>query len=79
MHFAGLAKARGQLERAVRLWGVAETLRTDLGFKMLPREQAAYDMELNAVRAPLAKDAFAVAWAEGYAMTMEQAIDYARG
>jgi hypothetical protein len=36
-----------------------------------------YDRTLVAVRAQLSVEAFAAAWAEGQAMTLEQAISYA--
>jgi hypothetical protein len=40
-------------------------------------ERADYERNLDAVRAALDEDAFTAAWADGQAMTTEQAITYA--
>jgi predicted ATPase/class 3 adenylate cyclase len=59
---------------AVRLFGAARALRDTVGDRPNPDEQREYDHLLAAAREQLGEDAFAVAWAEGQAMTMEQAI-----
>lgn len=60
---------QGRLTEAVRLWGAAEAL-----CALLPEERATKARSLAAVRAELGEEAFTVAWAEGQAMTLEQAL-----
>ena len=43
-------------------------------FILAPADRADHDRDVAAVRAALGEAAFAAAWAEGRAMTMEQAI-----
>ena len=61
-------------ERAARLWGAAERLRQAIGCRTAPAARATYERAMAVVRAQLGDDAFAAAWAEGQAMTLEQAI-----
>jgi tetratricopeptide (TPR) repeat protein len=70
-------------ERATRLWSGAQALRATVGLAALrqfdisyplPRNLPADDAGLTTVRAQLSKEAFAAAWAEGQALTLEQAI-----
>jgi len=75
--FAGVASAQGQFERAARFLGAAEALRETLGFHRLPPDQGDYDQRFVSTRAGLGDTAFARAWAEGRAMTLEQAFEYA--
>jgi hypothetical protein len=44
---------------------------------MLFTERVEYDHEVNDLRANMDEMTFAKAWAEGHAMTMEQAIEFA--
>ena len=39
--------------------------------------RSVWEREVTVVRAALSQDAFAAAWAEGRAMTLEQAVAYA--
>ncbi len=48
-----------------------------LEFTFAPYEQPRYDLMIASVRAALGDVAFAAAWAEGRAMSLEQAIAYA--
>jgi tetratricopeptide (TPR) repeat protein len=76
----GLARAAsgtGHYERAVRLFGAAEVLRETLGFHSYPVDQAGHDQCVISTRAAFGDDAFAAVWAEGRAMTLEQAVEYA--
>ena len=76
----GLARAtagQGRAERTTRLFGIAEALRELVGTRLLPTERAGYEHDLAAVRAELGEEAFVEAWAEGLAMSVEQAIAYA--
>jgi predicted ATPase/DNA-binding XRE family transcriptional regulator len=72
----GVAGAVGQAERAARLLSAAETLYDTIGLPW-PEMRADYDRYVAAVRAQLGEATFAAAWAEGQAMTQEQAIAYA--
>jgi predicted ATPase/class 3 adenylate cyclase len=75
--FAGVASATGHYERAARLIGAAVELREILGWQPSPPTQADYDKCSALTRAALGNAAFSAAWAEGRAMTLEQAIEYA--
>jgi hypothetical protein len=77
--FASLASGQAQPERALRLAGAAATLRALLGTPLAPAEQDRLDRWLQSARAALSAEAGVVAWAEGHAMTLEQAIGYALG
>lgn len=75
--FAALAAARGQPRRALRLSGAAAAQHERLDTYRAANIRAWIDRHLAAARAALpAMDADA-AWAEGQAMTLEQAIAYA--
>ena len=63
--------------RAARLFGAAEALRESVCVP-LPRVHCAdYERDVAAARTQLDEATFAVAWAAGQAMTLEQAIAYA--
>ncbi len=47
------------------------------GALITPVERADYDRNIDALRATLSKPKFTNAWAQGRAMTLEQAIEYA--
>ena len=72
--FAFIAKAQEEEERAAQLFGAAEILRENINIPMLSIEQSEYDRAVNDLRANMDAAAFAKAWAEGRALTMEQAI-----
>jgi hypothetical protein len=57
--------------------GAAEALRETIGLPLAPVDRAAYERNVAAVRAQFDAASFAAAWAEGRAMTLEQAIAYA--
>ena len=76
MGLGGVAAARQQPERAARLFGAAIEDNTLISV-MEPAEQADTERCIAAARAQLDETVFAVAWAEGQAMTLEQAIAYA--
>jgi tetratricopeptide (TPR) repeat protein len=75
--FAKLAGVKGQRERAARLLGAAEALREAIGAPMHLPERSDYEQIVTELRSALGDEAFAVAWEEGRAMTLEQAIAYA--
>jgi predicted ATPase/transcriptional regulator with XRE-family HTH domain len=72
--FASLAAMQGQPERAVRLLGWADAAREAIGDFRPPVEQADVDRDLAVIHNLLSDAAFAAAYAEGQAMTMEQAV-----
>jgi non-specific serine/threonine protein kinase len=76
---AGVAGSRGEPTRAARLWGAAEALGEAFAVTVLPAIRPHYDYGglLAAVRAGTDKLAWEAAWAEGRAMTPEQAVQYA--
>jgi len=74
---AALAGSRGQPVRSARLWGAAEALREALGIVFSPVEQRLYGAYIATMRIQLDKTAREVAWAEGQAMTFEEAVEYA--
>ena len=89
--FAALALAQGQpwpspkrdglrfanARRGTVLLAAAEGLAKARGFRLFPWDQAEFDRWRAAARAQLDDAAFVAIWAEGRAMTLEQAIEYA--
>jgi non-specific serine/threonine protein kinase len=75
--FAGLAGARAQGERAAQLWGAAEALRTNIGAPVPPDARPYYERSMAAARARLGEEAWEAAFAEGEAMGLEEAVEYA--
>src|SRR5262249_44961544 len=73
----GLACVAQEYERAARLFGAATQLRDPLGYRSKPADQEFYDRYAATTRARLGEAASATAWAEGQAMPLDQAIDYA--
>jgi tetratricopeptide (TPR) repeat protein len=76
---AGLAARQGQPARAARRFGAAAALRAALGAPLPPGERADYDRDVAVAQAQLDAASFAIAWAAGQALTLEQAIAEALG
>jgi len=74
---ASLAGAQGQPVRSARLWGAAESLRQEIGTILSPVEHYVYEPYIDAARAKLDDVEWEAAWAEGKAITFEEAIEYA--
>lgn len=74
---AEVRESLGELEQAVRIFGTASALRESIGSKMDPVDQPEYDRRLTALRDTLGAEAYEVAWADGYAQTMKQALSSA--
>ncbi len=72
--FAGLASACAQPIPAARLFGAAEAFREAIHLPMQPGERAQYERNVAAVRAILSEEVLKAEWAEGRALTLEQAI-----
>ncbi len=70
---------QGRLEQAVWLFAWADATRRSVDDPRPPVEKADVDRDLDAIRLQLDEAAFAAAWAEGQAMTMEQAVAVALG
>jgi predicted ATPase/class 3 adenylate cyclase/Tfp pilus assembly protein PilF len=75
--FARLAVLQGQPGRAARLFGAAEALGEAIGNTLAPAAQQEYDRSVAGARTALGEQSFVMAWAEGRAMPLEQAIAYA--
>ena len=75
----GLYLAQGDPARAARLYAAAETIRQTIGAPQPPRKIAEYERQVATVRCQLGNEQFATAWAEGQAMTSEQACELAQG
>jgi len=72
--FAGVLGMTSKPEQAARLFGAVKFLLESIG---RPADRKDFDHYLAAVRSQLDETAFAQAWTEGRAMTLEQAVDYA--
>jgi ATP/maltotriose-dependent transcriptional regulator MalT len=73
-NLACLAAAEGEAARALRLGGAAEALREQAGMRLPPGDVAQLERLLAPSRRALGEAARAAAWAEGRAMTVEQAV-----
>ena len=74
---AGVATSLGQHERAARLFGAAEAARETWRTPIRPSQLRGHDRDLAAARPGLAEEAFRAAWAEGRAMPLEEAVNFA--
>ena len=79
LHGLACVAALKQPIRAARLWGAVEGMKEAYGVHLTPitRSVTDYEGRLAGVRSHLQEEAFAVAWAEGKAMSLEGAIEYA--
>jgi tetratricopeptide (TPR) repeat protein len=73
------AEAKGEPERATRLFGAAEALREAVGYQQTPRERALREPYLAAAQSRLERAPWTRAWEEGRSMSFEEAIAYALG
>jgi predicted ATPase/DNA-binding CsgD family transcriptional regulator len=71
---AAVTGMQGQPVGAARLYGFAESLRTLLGAPLPPIDRPSYQRTVAALRAQLDEPTFLKAWAEGKALTLEEAI-----
>jgi hypothetical protein len=70
---AFIANAQGQGSRAARLLGAAESLREASHSPMIPYERAEYEQSVAALRGQASESD----WAEGRALTLDQAVAFA--
>ncbi len=68
---------RSTLLRSARIFGAAEKLRETLAAPVFPFQRRFNERGLAALHVQLDKASLAAAWAEGRAMTLEQAVEYA--
>ncbi len=73
---AGVLGMTGKPEQAALLFGTAKLMAENTGY-LEPADQKDFDHYLKIAREQLDESSFEKAWAEGRAMTMEQAIEYA--
>jgi len=72
---AGIAARRGEPERAARIFGAAEAMGEAASVTIaFPPTRALYEQDLATVRARLDAQAFQASWAEGQAMTVQEAV-----
>ena len=74
-----VAACRGQPVGAARLWGASEAVHEAFDIELSPmaRSFTRYEDNLSAARSQLDEAMFEEAWAEGKAVTIEEAIEYA--
>ncbi|MEB4211154.1 helix-turn-helix transcriptional regulator [Mycobacterium sp. 94-17] len=75
---ARLAAADGNRQYAVRLLGAAAGIRQRMGQPRYPMYQADYDAAVAVIREALGQEGFEAAWAEGTALSVDEAIAYAQ-
>ena len=72
-----MAGAKGEAERAARLWGAAQGLHETKG---IPRDDdflAEADARISAVRSYMEEEAWEEAWHKGRVITLDGAVSYA--
>ena len=74
---AGAANGRHQPLQATRLFGAREAIHESIGSKLDAGLQPIYASLVAQTRAMLGESAFASAWEEGRAMTLDEAVEYA--
>jgi hypothetical protein len=72
--FAALAAARGEGECAARLLGAVDALLPTVGANLPAGFRFERERTLRVLQASLSKGDFAAAWAEGQALTLDQAV-----
>jgi predicted ATPase len=74
---ASVAGARGEAERAARLFAACEALREVMGTPPEPGDSTLQEPYLSAARSQLDETSWQEVWAQGRAMTLDEAISYA--
>jgi hypothetical protein len=72
-----VACAHGHYEHSARLLGAAGALRETFGLRRPPADQVEHERRVASAKVALGETGFEATWAEGRAMTLEQAIEYA--
>ncbi|HLV78751.1 MAG TPA: tetratricopeptide repeat protein, partial [Chthonomonadaceae bacterium] len=71
---AALCKAQSQTQQAVRFFAAAQALSEAISYSRPPLDQEKLDRALETLRSLLGEEAFASAWEQGRAMTLDQAL-----
>ena len=71
------ATLQSQFQRAAAVFAAAAALRAPVGSVIDRVDKPEYDRIVAGLRTALGKEAFAAAWAEGSAMSLEEVIDHA--
>jgi predicted ATPase len=74
---AAVAAAKGETMRAAKLWGATDSLFEKLGLAILEENRQVREQFRDDVQGSPDSDSRAEAWAQGHAMTLEQAVAYA--
>jgi predicted ATPase/DNA-binding CsgD family transcriptional regulator len=76
---ASIAGVEGSIERAARLWGAEEVLleKIEAAVYTYVPDRSLHRSQVAAARSRLDEETFEAAWAEGRAMSLEEAIEYA--
>jgi len=77
--FAKVAHAQRDADRAAYLFGAAESLHRIVGPRLNPLDHHDHASVVAGLRSELGDEVFTTAWAQGRALTTEQAIEYAPG
>ncbi|MFN8500067.1 MAG: helix-turn-helix domain-containing protein [Anaerolineae bacterium] len=72
--FGAIAAAEGRAHHAARLFGAAERVRERVGNSVPNTEMGEYRHNVAVARAQMTEDEFAAAWAEGRAMSLDEAL-----
>ncbi|MGC4043660.1 MAG: tetratricopeptide repeat protein [Armatimonas sp.] len=72
-----ILKNTGIVRHAVMLVAAAEAIRENIGSPLTQQQQAELDTELVSLRSQLSEEEFTTAWAEGSALSWEQAVEFA--
>jgi len=75
--FAAISVAQGKVERAAQLMGAVETYLDSIGIRLLYVDKMEYERNLSVLHTQMNKKAIARYWAQGKALTMDQAIQFA--
>jgi hypothetical protein len=74
---AALALIRNNLTNAARIWGAAESLRKKTNSPLPPPNLAVFESHLTHLQQQLDESTLRLAWADGQALTVDQAISLA--
>lgn len=74
----GVVADQGRLEEAARLLGSSQAARAGFGWPRFPVLEPIFDGTVAVVREALGQEGFELAWAEGAALSLDDAVAYGR-
>ena len=77
--FAAALTAAGEPQRAARMLGATDALRTLIGSPVFPSERADYEAAISSTRAALGDRQFETEWQMGAVMNLARTLEEARG